>query len=253
MAWFDDGSSRVYYEETGSGPPVLLLPGFAGNIDEFTTLIQALASNYRVIAADLPGSGRSQPQPRLYPATYYEDDAHLFLAFLQARAAEPAHLMGFSDGGEVCLLMAALAPNAASSVVAWGAAGVIHDPEGHMLAAMYNVVDEPIPPLQSYSQYLKTYYGEANARIMTQSVVSAFKTIIEKGGDISLSKVSSITCPVLLMVGENDFIAPPDVVSQLASHIDTAKILKVEGAGHSIHAQKPDWFAETILDWLKKP
>jgi pimeloyl-ACP methyl ester carboxylesterase len=65
MSSFDHGTSRIYYEESGSGDPVLLLPGFAGSIEEFSSLREALATGgYRVIAADLPGSGRSEPQPR---------------------------------------------------------------------------------------------------------------------------------------------------------------------------------------------
>src|SRR5689334_18378948 len=84
MSWFEYGTSRIYYEDQGEGEPVLLLPGFAGNIGEFSALKDALVSaNYGVIAADLPGSGRSEPQPRHYTATYYEEDARAFAALLQ--------------------------------------------------------------------------------------------------------------------------------------------------------------------------
>ena len=111
MDWFEKGTSRIYYEEQGTGDPVLILPGFAGSIEEFAALRNALVTaGYRVIAADLPGSGRSEPQPRTYTATYYEYDARLFAAFLQQLATEPAHIIGFSDGGITSLLMAALAP-----------------------------------------------------------------------------------------------------------------------------------------------
>ncbi len=72
MSWFEDGTSRINYEETGNGEAVLLLPGFAGSIEEFVALKGTLiAGGYRVFAADLPGSGRSGPQPRTYTAAYY--------------------------------------------------------------------------------------------------------------------------------------------------------------------------------------
>ena len=130
MAWFEHNGSRIYYEEQGTGTAVLVLPGFAGNIEEFAVLRDALvAAGYRVIAADLPGSGRSEPQPRTYTATYFEDDAGSFAALLEHLATGPAHLMGFSDGGDISLLMAALTPGVARSVVSWGAAGVLNDPE----------------------------------------------------------------------------------------------------------------------------
>src|SRR5712691_13400173 len=111
MAWFEHGTSRLYYEAQGSGVPVLVLPGLFGSIEEFSGLRDALVmAGYQVIAADLPGSGRSEPQPRAYTATYFEDDARSFAALLQHLGTGPAHLMGASDGGEVSLLMAALTP-----------------------------------------------------------------------------------------------------------------------------------------------
>jgi valacyclovir hydrolase len=251
MAWFEHGTSRIYYEEQGTGNPVLVLPGFAGSIEEFVALREALVTaGFRVIAADLPGSGRSEPQPRTYTATYYEDDARSFAALLQHLATGPALLIGFSDGGEVSLLMAALMPGVARSVVTWGAAGVINDPSGQLREAMYNVVDHPIPPLQQFRDYLVATYGEANARAMTQSHVDALSDIIKGGGELSRSKAGTITCPVLLIVGEQDMFAPPALASQLAAHIATAEVLVAEGAEHNVYGDRPEWLTQTILDWV---
>jgi valacyclovir hydrolase len=252
MAWFEHSSSRIYYEESGRGTPVLLLPGFAGSIEEYSALRETLVTaGYKVIAADLPGSGRSEPQPREYTASYYEDDARSFAALLQHLGVGSAHLIGFSDGGEVSLLMSALMSDVARSVVTWGAVGSINDPHGQLRDMLYNVVDNPAPPLQPFSEYLKAAYGESNARAMTRSVVTAYSDIVAAGGDISLSKVGNITCPALLITGEHDFLATPALLSQLADHIGTAKVLTVEGSGHDVHNSHPEWLAQTILDWLK--
>jgi valacyclovir hydrolase len=70
----------------------------------------ALLSGFRVIAVDLPGSGRSEPQPRSYTAGYYYDDARALLGLLDALGISLAHLAGFSDGGEAAVLMAGLRP-----------------------------------------------------------------------------------------------------------------------------------------------
>jgi valacyclovir hydrolase len=253
MAWFEHGTSRIYFEEQGSGTPVLVLPGFAGNIEEFSALREALVmAGYRVIAADLPGSGRSEPQPRAYTVTYFEEDARSFAALLQHLVTEPVHLMGFSDGGDISLLMAALQPEVARSVTAWGAAGVLSDPSGQLREAMYNVVDHPIPPLQGFRDYLVSAYGEANARAMTQSVVAAISDIIKGGGDVSRSKAGAIACPVLLIAGEHDIFAPPALTSELAAHIRTVQALVAEGSEHGVHHDRPEWLAHTILDWLGK-
>ncbi len=253
MSWFPYGISRIYYEEHGDGNPVLLLPGFAGSIQELSSLREALVmANYRVITADLPGSGRSEPQPRHYTASYYKDDAGAFAALLQNLTVDPAHVLGFSDGGEVALLMASMTPTIIRSVLTWGSAGKLNDPDGHLREALYNVVDNPIPPLRPFSEYLTVTYGEANARAMTQSAANAMRDIIVAGGDISLSKANTITCPVLLIAGEHDFFAPPSLVSDLATRISLAEMLKVEGAGHDVHHSHSVWLVQTTLEWVKK-
>jgi pimeloyl-ACP methyl ester carboxylesterase len=115
---------------------------------------------------------------------------------------------------------------------------------------MYNLVDNPIPPLQQFSEYLIATYGEANARAMTRSEVGALTALIEAGGDVSLSQASNITCPVLLIVGEHDVFIPLALASQLAARIGTAEVLEAKGAGHAVHREKPHWLAQTIVDWL---
>jgi valacyclovir hydrolase len=253
MAWFEHGSSRIYYEAQGSGDPVLVLPGFSQGIEEFSGLRDTLVmAGYQVIAADLPGSGRSEPHPRAYTASSYEEDAHAFAALLQHLTSGPVHLVGFRDGGEISLLMAVLMPVVARSVVTWGAAGVLNDPSGQLREAIYNVVDHPIPSLRQFRDYLVATYGEVNARAMTHSMVAAMSDIIEAGGELSLSKAGNITCPVLLISGEHDIFAPPALASELAAHIRTAEVLVAEGAKHFVYADRPEWLTQTILDWLGK-
>ena len=251
MAYFDRGTAHVYYEEAGSGVPVLLMPGWGGSIDEFTPLRTALAPSFRVIAADLPGSGKSGPQPRTYNRTYLEDDVAVLLAMLDALGASPAHLSGFSDGGECALLMAARKPSAARSLATWGAAGTLGD-NAEMADLFANIVDNPIPPMQGFSDYMKAMYGTGNARIMTQSAGAAFRQIIEAGGDISRSLAGNISCPALLITGEHDFLAPPPLVADMAGAIPKGQYLEAKDASHAVHHEQPAWLLETVVDWLKK-
>ncbi len=91
------------------------------------------------------------PVSRHYPATFYEDDAKSFEALLSYCNAAPAHLIGWSTGGEIALLIAARTPNIARSMLTWGAAGMLNDPDGQVRGIMNNLVDHPIPPWQQYS------------------------------------------------------------------------------------------------------
>jgi len=249
MSSYGQSGSRIYFEQDGQGEPVLVLPGWGGGIGEFEPIRKALSSHFRVIAADLPGSGRSEPQPREYTPSYFRDDAETFLAMLDDLGASPAHLVGFSDGGDVALLMASMRPGAVRSVVTWGAAGQLVAPPG-MLEAFYQLVDDPIPPLRDFAEYLKATYGEDNARAMTHSEANALRAIIEAGGDLSRSQASGITCPALLLTGENDPFCPPALASELADVIPRGEFIRVDDVGHDVHTARPQWLAETVTRWL---
>jgi valacyclovir hydrolase len=252
MSWFEHGTSRIYYEESGQGDPVLLLPGLTGRFEDLSAIREALlAPGYRVITADLPGSGRSGPQPRSYTPSYYQDDARSFAALLSHVGVGPTHLLGFSDGGEVALLIAAMTPGTARSVVAWGAAGKVVDTDGQLLSTLYNVVDAPIPQMKGFRDFLIEAYGEDNARAMTQSVATALRAIVEAGGDISQSRAGDIKCPVLLISGEHDVFAPPAIASQMAVRLSNGEAIMVEGAGHDVHESHSAWLITTMLGWLK--
>lgn len=252
MSWFEHGTSRIYYEESGAGDPVLLLPGFSDRIEGHVALRQALVPGNRVIAADLPGSGRSGPQPREYTASYLADDARSFADLLRSLNAGPTHLLGFSDGGEVALLMAEQTPDVVRSVLAWGACGTISDPDGQLREVMCTVVDHPIPPMQGYRDYLVATYGEANARTTTQNLVKAMDAIVAAGGDLSAEKAGDIACPVLLVAGEQDMFVPRALLDKIVSRLRHGEMIVVEGAGHDVHNARPEWFQQTVLDWLAK-
>jgi valacyclovir hydrolase len=64
-------------------------------------LRREFVGGFRVIAVDLPGSGRSQP--RHYASTNYLDDARILLGLLDELRLVVAHLVGFSDSGEEAL------------------------------------------------------------------------------------------------------------------------------------------------------
>jgi valacyclovir hydrolase len=255
MTWFEHGTSRINYEDSGNGiETALLLPGLTDSIEAHAALRHSLEeAGFRVIAADLPGSGRSLPQPRVYTATYFEEDANSFPALLAHLAVDSAHVIGFSDGGEVALLMAVLSPDKVRSVVTWGSAGQLKDDSGQLRAMFFDVIDKPIPPLQEFSQHLIAAYGKDTARATTQNAVRAMTEIIEtRDGDVSFSRASEIACPVLLIAGEHDPFAPAPLLEQLAQRIPGARAVEVKDAGHDVHMSHSEWLIATVLDQLRQ-
>lgn len=248
MSWYGPDGHQIYFEDTGRGDSVVLLPGWGGSIIDLDRLRAQLDYGFRVIAVDLPGSGRSQPQPRHYPSTYYRDDANTLLGLLDDLRVEVAHLVGFSDGGEQALLMAALEPARALSVLTWGAAGRIEaSPE--LLRSLANLVDDPVEPLTSLAAYLAEAYGPDEARIMARSWAQAMSTMIAAGGNVSRSLAAHITCPALMIAGTLDPFCPPNRVREMADAIPRGKYLEADG-GHDVHLSHDRWLASTVVDWL---
>src|SRR6478609_6814259 len=98
----------LYYEEQGRGTPLLLVHGFTGSGADLAGMADVLAAHYRVIRPDLPGYGRSDPQPRRYTPDFYEEDGRTMGRFLDTLGIARAVVLGFSDGGEVAIWQAIL-------------------------------------------------------------------------------------------------------------------------------------------------
>lgn len=253
MALFEHKDMRIYYEDRGNGPPLLFMPGLTESSEDLADIIAALEPNFRVIAVDMPGSGRSLPQPRQYSPTYYHEDAEAMVALMSSLGVDSYHVAGFSDGGEVAIILAGRYPEAVRSVFVWGAAGAL-DPNtaGPMIPMFHDIIDSPPDFMKGYSEHLKAQYGEANARAMIQSATDAWQSIIEAGGDIGGSRAGNIHCPVLIVAGEHDPFAPVSLVRPLAARIPKGELIGVSGAGHSVHEDAPQLFMETLLGWLAR-
>jgi valacyclovir hydrolase len=249
MAWHGPPGRQLYYEDTGLGDAVVLMPGWGGSIADLSPLRRALADGFRVVAVDLPGSGRSQPQPRHYEPGYYHEDAAILLGLLDALGIGAAHLVGFSDGGEEALLMAALRPGCALSVFTWGAIGQIvgtHADLDELAAAISGPTDELAP----MAAHLTAAYGMANATVMTQTWSSAMRGILDAGGDISRSLTARIRCPALLVAGTYDKFCSPEKTRELAEAIPRGQFAEAHDAGHRVHISHSGWLSATALRWL---
>jgi valacyclovir hydrolase len=251
VSWYGPDGQRIYYEDDGQGDAVVLMPGWGGSVIDLDRLRDTLAFGFRVIAVDLPGSGRSEPRPRRYTPTYYLDDARLLLGLLDELRVEVAHLVGFSDGGEEALLMAALRPARTLSVLTWGAAGqVAAAPE--LLRGLAHLLDDPVDELKTLAAYLAEHYGVDEARIMVSSWAQALTAIIDAGGDVSRSRAARIGCPALLIAGTHDPFCPPALVREMAEAIPRGTYLEAPEAGHDVHLSHGGWLGSTVVDWLSE-
>lgn len=242
MPFITLNDATFYYEDIGSGVPLLFLHGFMGSGRSDTSAeLDWLAQRYRVIAPDLRGYSQSFPKPRTYPKDFYKRDAADMAALIDALKLDRPHVLGFSDGGEVALVVAELRP--CRSVAAWGAVG-FYGPE------MIPRIKAHLPP-NWITEPMKARQGPY-WESMVHEWVDGFLQTIEGGGDISHNDADKIKCPLLIMLGTKDTLNPIPVAQRLAAKVDDGRVEVFQDMGHAIHEQAPDRFRQVLGDFLAR-
>src|SRR3712207_2179514 len=107
-------TTDLYVHEQGAGPDVLLLGGLGDPYESWLAQLDAFEDRFHLIAPDNRGVGRSPEIPDGYTVHDMADDA---AAVLGARAAGPAHVVGFSGGGMIAQELAIRYPELVRSLV----------------------------------------------------------------------------------------------------------------------------------------
>ena len=105
MTTIDVDSSKIAYQRSGAGEPVVLLHSSACSGAQWSALVRFLAEDYQVFAPDLRGYGHSDPWPDHRPLRLADEAAAV--EALAAARGRPIHLVGHSYGGAVALKVAA--------------------------------------------------------------------------------------------------------------------------------------------------
>jgi valacyclovir hydrolase len=234
-----DGVRIAYATFGSSGEPVVLLHGFTGTgTGHFPNEIPVLATNHVVYAPDLPGYGQSAPPNRVFGVDFYQRDTQHMIAFIRALGVGPVHLVGFSDGAEIALMIAALAPELVKSALVWGVCG-------RMTPEMVNSVHKWLPVSAwgdnwaEWKAEIIAFHGEAQFAPMIEGWVAAADAILARGGDILFGVSERIECPVIIVHGRNDHGNPLPVVEALAKTIRNCEFHLLEDVGHDVQFEAP--------------
>ncbi|MDQ1422716.1 MAG: hypothetical protein QOD72_214, partial [Acidimicrobiaceae bacterium] len=187
------GDAKTWYEVSGDGDPVVLLHGGLSDGTAWGLQIPAMAARYRVFVPDRRGHGKS---PDMDAPFHYDAMAAETVAFLEQVVGEPAHLVGWSDGGIVALLVSLARPELVHRQVLIGAnfhyEGLLpdfdtgEDPDGEpvaMIKAIYEGV--AIEPSHWPDFYAKSMHLFRSEPTLTVSDVkrSATPTLVLAGDD----------------------------------------------------------------------
>lgn len=222
------GEVRTWYDETGSGEPILLLHGGFVDSRSFEPAVPALAEHFRVFRMDRRGHGRT---PDVAGPISYDLMAQDTIAFLDQVVGGPAHLVGYSDGAIIALLVAIRRPDLVGKLVS--ISGNFHrdgilpgvlDGFGH---------EEPM-------RRLAARYGEVSPDGEEHFAVVAAKLLrmAREEPTMTVEELAGITSRTLVIAADDDAMSLEHTIA-LYRAIPDAELAVIPGASHLLVVEKP--------------
>lgn len=247
-------------EVEGDGSPVVCVHGLGGTSNTWTPLLSAL-HGHRVVRVDLPGSGRS-PFGSAEPSIERMADAVLRVCI--ALEIEQAVFVGHSMGTIVCQQLALRQPRLVSRLALFGPLAAPADAarpniraraskarEGGV-AAMQEIADAIAQGGTSAAtrQGLPLATALVRESLMRQEP-EGYARSCEALADVEGAPLESIACPVLLVTGEDDAVAPPAAVREMASRLADAEVVVLPQCGHWTPFEKPGECTQLLAGFLQ--
>jgi pimeloyl-ACP methyl ester carboxylesterase len=233
-----DGHPTWVDDQDGSGAPLLLLHGGMSNSDELLRSIgTGLAKRFRVVAFDRRGHGYTADTDADF---HYADMATETVRVLEQVVGGPAHLVGWSDGGIVALIVALSRPDLVNRVVVIGTNyhydGVMPvemDPGTSLLQELSKAYIERSP---DGAEHLESVFNKSFGMYSTEPTLTT-------------ADIAQIARPVLVVVGDDDLVALPHTVS-LYEALPAGQLAVVPRASHALPLEQPEVVTGLIIDFL---
>ena len=224
---------KIYYEEYGEGEPLLLLHGNSSSISLFEKQIPEFRKQYRVIAVDTRGQGKSSEDGKTYTYDLFADDMNALLDYLRL---DSVNIVGWSDGGNTGLLMAMKYPKKVKKLVTMGANVFINK----------TVVDKWV--FKELNKQVKELKNDT-----TQGALNRLRLInlLLTEPQHSFNELKSIHCPVLVVAGEKDIIKE-EHTKNIAANISKSTLIIAAKETHYFPSENSKEFNRLVIDFFKK-
>ena len=263
----DDGV-RLYFEETGSGTPVILVHEFAGDLRSFEPQMRHFGKRYRAIAYNARGFPPSDVPEHVsaYSQARAADD---ILAMLDHIGERKAHIVGLSMGGFATLHFGLRHPERALSLCI-GGCGYGAEPdkratfraEADLIANMIHSEGMPAfaeryaygPTRVQYENKDPRGHAEFKAMLAEHSAVGSANT--QQGVQKErpslytlVEEMKRIMVPTLIITGDEDWpcLLPGILMKQT---IPSAALAVIPNSGHAINLEEPDEYNRIVSDFL---
>jgi pimeloyl-ACP methyl ester carboxylesterase len=246
-------STEIYYEVTGTGPPLVFAHGLGGNHASWFNQVPFFSRWFTVITFDHRGFGNSRELEGGADRSRFPDDLK---RLVDALGIEKASFVAQSMGGGTCAAFALENPNRVSGLVLADTLVGITLPEA--LRPRMDEVRKATSGLPQLERVL-SYQFRAREPTLTHlySQLNSFNGTARESirgalPPISIERLSATGIPILFLVGANDILFPPELVKQVQERIPGSAYQEVPGSGHSVYFEKPQEFNDIVLSFLRK-
>jgi 3-oxoadipate enol-lactonase len=252
----------IAYDDHGIGMPVLFLHAFPLNRSMWTKQISALLNErlYRLVALDWRGFGESMLVDDISTMDVCADDV---AALMDMLGMEQAVLCGLSMGGyAACAFLRKYPQRVQGLILADTRPGADADEakanrEKVALLALSQgtgaIADLQIPRL--VSDYTRQHHPEVEQFVRQminaatpQGIAAASRGMALRSDATDL--LTSISCPTLVVVGEEDGLTPPAVAREYAASIPGSQLVTIPDAGHLSNLEQPEAFLAAVRNFL---
>jgi pimeloyl-ACP methyl ester carboxylesterase len=233
---------HLYYEEHGSGPPLVLLHGGLHTISlSFGALIPHLAASHRVLAVELQGHGHTADIDRV---PTYPDLADDVAALLDHLGIERADVFGYSLGGLVAIELGLRHPARVGRLVL---ASTHYRPDG------YHDLSDPasvrMPTPAEFAEMEQEYRRVAPDPDHWEAFAEKLNGIVHTAPGWSADEMRRLAAPVLLLIGDTDFVRI-EHAAEMLELIPDAQLAVLPGTRHTELMLRTDVLAPLVAGFL---
>jgi len=230
--------AQIHYRSYGTGPAILLLHGGLSNrLSWFSQIPWLVEAGRRVILVDTRGHGRSGLGHRELSYRLFAADT---VQVLDRLGIDRTDIVGWSDGGNIALLLARYWPQRVGRIVAISAN---YDPSG--------LTPEALADTRSRSSGLALWLHRlwSGAGERTAELERRLKHLWRTAPDLTADDLRAILAPVLVIVGSRDVIRV-EHAREMAELLPQGELLTVQGGGHSLPVTHADLIDRPIAGFL---
>lgn len=232
--WSSEAKPSIFQSRVGNDPVVLLHGGMSQS-EGFDGRLAPSVKDFHVYSYDRAGHGRTADQPGSFHFDFQLQEA---VSYLEDVVRKPAHLVGYSDGGIIALLVAINRPSLVKTIT--------------LIGANYHH-DAGLPPIKAWtpdeSEIAKYAHFSPDAPETLVKKIKKMVKIWATEPKLTIKDLKKIKCPALVIAGDDD-VASLKHTSEIYEAIENSRLAIIPGASHLIDKDQPELLNKVIRDFL---